>query len=191
MEKDLPILLFETIQQWNDWLEENHSKSPGIWLRIAKKGKGLTSVSYEEALEVALCFGWIDGRKNKYDDSSWIQHFTARKGKSIWSKINKEKALKLIDNGDMQPAGFAAIETAKLNGMWDKAYDSQSKIVVPEDFQLELNKNEVALLFFQELDSVNRYAILHRLQKASSAELRKKKMNEFLQMLQRREKIYS
>ncbi len=190
MDKDLPILHFEYIQQWHDWLIENHDLSSGIWFRIAKKKSGLLSVTYDEAVEVALCFGWIDGRSNKYDELSWIQHFTKRKKKSIWSKINKDKAIRLIKNGDMKLAGFAAIEVAKANGMWDNAYEAQSKITVPADLQQELDKNEMAKLFFQRLNSVNRYAILHRLQKTTNEKLRKTKLDKFVQMLERNEKIY-
>src|SRR5438132_7546069 len=120
---ELPILLFESAQTWEAWLKDHHATSPGVWLQIAKKGSGLASVSYAEALDVALCYGWIDGQKKSYDESSWVQKWTPRSAKSIWSKINREKALKLIEQGRMQPAGLAEVARAKQDGRWEAAYD--------------------------------------------------------------------
>src|SRR5690348_9174515 len=135
---DLPVKLFKDKKAWADWLAKNHDKSAGLWLRIAKKDSGVKSVSYMEAIDVALCYGWIDGKKDKYDESSWVQRFTRRGSKSIWSKINREKATKLIEAGQMQPSGLAAIQRAKDDGRWVGAYDSHSTASVPDDFQAEL-----------------------------------------------------
>ena len=188
--KNLPVILFEQQQDWAAWLEQNHAVSSGAWLRLAKKASGLQSVSYAEALEVALCYGWIDGQKNSYDESSWLQKFTPRGAKSVWSKINRDKALALIESGQMKPAGLAAVESAKQDGRWDAAYDSASTISVPDDFQAELDKNPPAQAFFATLNSTNRYAILFRIQTARKAETRTKRIQEFIRMLERQEKLY-
>ena len=186
----LPMLLFENPQAWATWLDENQATSPGVWLQIAKKGAGYTSVSYAEALEVALCYGWIDGQKQSFDEAAWLQKFTRRGPKSIWSKINREKAEALIQSGQMQPAGLATIERAKQNGQWDAAYDSHSKATVPDDLQAALDQNAEAKAFFATLNSNNRYAILFRIQTAKKAETRAKRIEQFVQMLERHEKIY-
>src|SRR5438093_1025628 len=138
---DLPMLQFEGQQAWAAWLDEHHATSSGVWLRLAKKASGTASVTYDEALEVALCYGWIDGQKKSYDEASWLQKFTPRGRKSIWSKVNREKAEQLIERGAMQPAGLAAVEQAKQDGRWDAAYDSQGSASVPSDFQAALDQN--------------------------------------------------
>jgi uncharacterized protein YdeI (YjbR/CyaY-like superfamily) len=186
----LPTLQFERQQDWAVWLTKNHDKSPGLWLQIAKKGMGITSVNYAEAIEIALCFGWIDGQKQTHSDEFWLQKFGPRLKNSIWSKINKDKALALIKAGKMTPAGIAAIELAKQNGRWDTAYDSASTAVVPDDLQSELDNNPRAKKFFESLDSQNRYAILFRIQTVKKAETRAKKINQFVLMLERHEKIH-
>ena len=165
-------------------------KSPGVWLKLAKKGLGISSVTYEEALEVALCYGWIDGQKKAFDEQSWLQKFTPRGPKSIWSKINTEKAEKLIETGEMKPAGLKAVEAAKRDGRWDAAYASQKTISVPDDLQAELEKNPKAKTFFASLNSVNRYAILFRIQQAKRVETRAKRIRQYLEMLERGEKLY-
>jgi uncharacterized protein YdeI (YjbR/CyaY-like superfamily) len=187
---ELPIELFEDKEAWADWLERHHAQSPGLWLRHAKKAAGLASVSYNEALEVALCYGWIDGQKKSYDEASWLQKWTPRGAKSIWSKINREKALKLIESGQMKPAGLVAIERAKQDGRWDAAYDSHSTATVPSDLQAALNGNAEASAFFTTLNSTNRYAILFRIQTAKKPETRAKRIQEFIGMLERHEKLY-
>ena len=187
---ELPIVLFEHQAAWAAWLESNHADSPGLWLRHAKKASGLASVSYAEALDVALCYGWIDGQKKSYDDASWLQKWTPRGAKSIWSKINRENALKLIDQGRMQPAGLAEVERARQDGRWDAAYDSHSTATVPNDFQLALDSNAEAGAFFAGLNSTNRYAILFRIQTAKKAETRAKRIQEFIDMLERHEKLH-
>jgi uncharacterized protein YdeI (YjbR/CyaY-like superfamily) len=188
--RDLPIILFERQNDWAAWLDEHHASSAGVWLRLAKKATDLQSLSYAEALDVALCYGWIDGQKKGYDESSWLQKFTPRGAKSIWSKINREKAEQLIASGTMKPAGLKAIESAKNDGRWDAAYDSQSRATVPSDFQAALDSNPEANAFFATLNSVNRYAILFRIQTAKKPETRIKRIQQFIRMLEQHEKLY-
>lgn len=187
---NLPIVDFENQSTWTKWLKENHATSSGVWLRLAKKGSELKSVTYDEAIESALCFGWIDGQKKGYDDKAWLQKMTPRGPRSIWSKINREKAEALIANGRMKPAGLEAIERARQGGQWDAAYDSQSGATVPPDLQAELDKSQAARDFFATLNSVNRYAILHRIQTATKPETRAKRIQKFIEMLKRQEKIH-
>jgi uncharacterized protein YdeI (YjbR/CyaY-like superfamily) len=190
MKENLPVILFETEKNWIDWLEKNENE-PGVWMRIAKKNSGIVSITYEQAVEVALCFGWIDGLKKKYDEKTWIQRFSPRKPTSQWSKINKEKALKLIETGKMQPSGLAAIEISKNKGTWDNAYDSQKNKKVPDELQAELDKNPEVAEFFNSLNSVNKYAIIYRLQVSRNPEIRAKKLTQFVEMLKRKEKIHN
>jgi uncharacterized protein YdeI (YjbR/CyaY-like superfamily) len=186
----LPALPFETKKKWADWLAKQHDKSAGVWLKLGKKGTGIPSVTYEEALDVALCYGWIDGQKKGFDDQYWLQKFTPRGQKSIWSKINTEKAEKLIANGEMKPAGLKAIEMAKQDGRWDAAYESQKNISVPEDFRSALEKNKKAKAFFATLNSANRYSFLFRLQTAKKAETREKRIRQLVGMLEKGEKFH-
>jgi uncharacterized protein YdeI (YjbR/CyaY-like superfamily) len=186
----LPIHHFEQQQDWTTWLIESHNTSSGVWLKLAKKGANIQSVSYDEAVEIALCFGWIDGQKQAHSEQFWLQKFTRRSDKSIWSKINKEKALALIKAGTMKPAGLKEIERAKIDGRWDAAYDSASKATVPSDFQSALDSNARAKDFFGTLDSRNRYAVLFRIQTAKKAETRAKRISQFVQMLERHEKVH-
>src|SRR6266511_2329489 len=141
---DLPVDPFESKKKWADWLAKQHDKSAGVWLKLAKKGSEIPSVTYDEALDVALCYGWIDGQKKGFDDKYWLQKFTPRGAKSIWSKINIGKVEKLIRSGGMKPAGLNAIEAAKQDGRWDAAYESQKNISVPDDFQAALDENPKA-----------------------------------------------
>ncbi len=187
---DSPLKLFKSRQDWAAWLEKNHRKSAGLWLRLAKKGSQSQSVSYQEALEVALCYGWIDGQKRPESEQSWLQRFLPRANKSIWSKINREKALALIARGEMKAAGLEAIENAKKNGRWDAAYDSPSGATVPNDFQAALDANPQAAAFFKTLDRANRYAVLWRIQTVKRAETRARKIEHFIGMLERGEKIH-
>lgn len=186
----MPVVLFETEESWAEWLNKNSDKS-GIWLRLAKKNSGIISISYEQAVEIGLCYGWIDSVKNTFDEKSWIQRFSPRKPASKWSKINKEKALKLIETGKMKPSGMATIEISKKKGTWDTAYDSQKNTTVPDDLQAELDKNPEAAAFFTSLNSVNRYAIIYRLQTARTPELRAKKLAGFIEMLNKKEKMHN
>jgi uncharacterized protein YdeI (YjbR/CyaY-like superfamily) len=186
----LPIRLFKSKQDWATWLDKNHRSSTGLWLRLAKKSSDLRSVTYKEALEVALCYGWIDGQKKPESDAAWLQRFLPRGSKSLWSKINREKALALIEGGEMKPAGLEAIENAKKNGQWEAAYDSPSRASVPDDFQAALNANPRAGAFFETIDRVNRYAVLWRIQTVKKAETRARKIEQFIAMLERGEKIH-
>src|SRR5690349_4205617 len=149
---ELPIEPFATQGDWEAWLDERHAASPGIWLRFAKKASGTPSVTYDEALEVALCYGWIDGQKKSYDEGSWLQKFTPRGARSIWSKINRARAEALIESGRMRPAGLAAVESARGDGRWEAAYDSARQATVPEDFQAALDASPTAGAFFEALN---------------------------------------
>ena len=186
----LPTLPFESKKKWADWLAKQHDKSPGVWLKLGKKGTGIPSVTYEEALDVALCYGWIDGQKKGFDDQFWLQKFTPRGVKSIWSKINTGKAEKLIVSGEMKSAGMKAIEAAKQDGRWDAAYESQKNISVPEDFLSALEKNKEAKAFFATLNSANRYSFLFRLKTAKKAETREKRIRQFVEMLEKGETFH-
>ncbi len=181
---------FETQQDWEAWLKEHHTETNGIWLKIAKKESGSISVSYAEALESAICYGWIDGQKASFDQKYWLQKFTPRRSRSIWSKINCDKATTLITAARMQPEGLRQVELAKADGRWDQAYEGQSKITIPPDLQSELDKNPLAQDFFNTLDSRNRYAILFRIQTARKAETRAARIQKFVAMLMKNEKIY-
>jgi len=187
---ELPTLPFESKKKWADWLAKQHDKFTGVWLKLAKKDSGISSVTYEEALDVALSHGWIDGQKKGFDDNYWLQKFTPRGPRSIWSKINTEKAEKLIASGEMKPAGLKAVEAAKQDGRWEAAYSSQKNMAVPEDFQAALDKNKKAKAFFATLNSVNRYAILFRIQTAKKAETRARRIQQFVEMLERGAKLY-
>ncbi len=185
-----PLLLFEAASDWETWLKENHGNSAGVRLQIAKKGSGHTSVTYAEALDVALCYGWIDGQKLPMDDKFFLQKFTPRRAKSVWSKVNTEKVEQLIKQGRMQPAGMKQIEMARADGRWDAAYASQKNMEIPEDFQAELNKNPEAKAFFDTLNKTNRFAIYFRITTAKKSETRRARIEKFIEMLTRHEKIY-
>ncbi len=188
--KDLQVLLFNTPEDWRAWLEENHNKRQGLWLKHAKKSSGKQSVSYGEALEEALCYGWIDSQIQKYDDDYYLQKFTTRGPRSVWSKINVAKAESLIKLGKMQPAGLAAIESAKQDGRWDAAYDSPGASEVPKDFQTALDENPKAKQFFETLNKTNVYAFCWRVQTAKKPETRKARIERFIEMLNRGEKLH-
>jgi uncharacterized protein YdeI (YjbR/CyaY-like superfamily) len=188
--KDLPVLPFESPAAFRTWLAKNHAKSNGIWLQIFKKHSGVATVTYAQALDEALCFGWIDSSKNKFDDASYVQRFSPRKPRSIWSKLNREHVARLITHKKMEPAGLRAVEQAKRNGQWDNAYDSQSNSKVPAELQTFFDKDAKAKAFFESLSSVNRYAFCHRIQKTTSPEARAKKVAWAITMLQKREKIH-
>jgi uncharacterized protein YdeI (YjbR/CyaY-like superfamily) len=187
---ELPIRLFKTAAAWERWLAAHHGDSPGLWLRIAKVRSGLSSVSYAEALDVALCYGWIDGLKKSFDDTSWLQKFTPRGKRSLWSKINCGKVAELTEAGRMQPAGLAAVARAKENGQWDAAYDSARTATVPPDLQRALDRHPRAKAFFATLTGSNRYAILVRIQTAKRAETRERRIRQFIEMLERHETIH-
>jgi uncharacterized protein YdeI (YjbR/CyaY-like superfamily) len=190
MADELPILLFATPPDLEAWLEDNHDRSAGLWLKIAKKGSGVESVNYSEALELALCFGWIDSQKRGFDERHFLQRFTPRRPRGKWSLINREKAETLVAAGAMRTAGLAEVEAAKADGRWQAAYAGQRTAEVPEDLQAELDRNEAAREFFATLDGANRYAILYRLQEAKKPETRERRLRKFIAMLERGEKIH-
>jgi uncharacterized protein YdeI (YjbR/CyaY-like superfamily) len=184
---ELPTLPFESKKNFADWLAKNHDKSAGAWLKLAKKGTEIPSVTYEEAVEVALCYGWIDGQGKRLDDKYWLQKYTPRKPKSIWSKINTERAERLIASGEMKPSGLKVVETAKQDGRWAAAYDGQRNMSVPDEFQSALNKNKKAKAFFETLTRSRRYAFLSRITTAKKAETREKRIRQFVEMLEKGE----
>jgi uncharacterized protein YdeI (YjbR/CyaY-like superfamily) len=187
---DLPIGLFADPGQLEAWLEENHADSAGLWLKIAKKGSGVESVTYAEALELALCFGWIDSQKRGFDERHFLQRFTPRRPRGKWSRINRNAAEGLIAAGKMRPAGLAEVEAAKADGRWQAAYAGQRTAEVPEDLRRELDANPVARESFAGLDSANRYAIVYRLNDAKRPETRERRLRKFVAMLERGEKIH-
>lgn len=186
---ELPVVLFETAGAWQSWLDSNHRQPTGAWLKIAKKASGLPSVSYDEAVEIALCYGWIDGQKKAFDDKYWIQKFTPRRPRSIWSLVNTERVKKLIASGKMQPAGLAQVEAAKADGRWDAAYAPQSSAEMPADFIAALEQNPKAKQFYATLNSSNRYAIFFRLNDAKRPETRAARLAKFIDQLNNGQKI--
>ena len=171
-------------------MEANHATADGVWIKVAKKGTGIARRSSPEALDVALCFGWIDGQRRSIDDTYYEQKYTPRRARSKWSKINVEKVAALIEAGKMRPAGLAEIERAKADGRWDAAYDSPSRISVPPDLQAELDKRPAAAANFAALKSTNRYAILYRLHDAKRPETRARRLAQFVEMLERGETLH-
>lgn len=185
----LPTIAFTTSEAFETWLVKNHNNSTGLWLKIFKKDSGIKTISYAEALDVALCYGWIDGQKKAYDEQAYLQKFCPRREKSIWSKINIGHVERLINEGRMRAAGLKAVEKAKADGRWDKAYDSPSKMTIPEDFLKELSKNKKAEEFFQTLNKTNLFSIGFRLQTAKKQETREKRLKEIIEKLARGEKF--
>jgi uncharacterized protein YdeI (YjbR/CyaY-like superfamily) len=184
----LPTIPFASADAWERWLQEHHA-SDGVWIKMAKKASGIPSVSHPEALDVALCFGWIDSRRVTFDEHYFLQRFTPRRARSPWSRINREKAERLIAEGQMQPSGLAEVERAKADGRWDAAYAGQRTAVVPDDLQRELDSRPEARAFFETLSSQNRYAILYRLHDAKKPETRARRLAKFVAMLEAGETI--
>lgn len=187
---DLPIVFFADASTFDTWLAKNHATSRGAWLKLSKKGAAVTSLTYNEAVELALIWGWIDSQKGRFDETAYILKFTPRGPRSIWSKINRDKATALIAEGRVKPSGLAEIENAKKNGRWDAAYDSQSKAAIPEDLARALAANPRAEAFFATLNSVNRYAVLFRIHNVKKAETRARKIAQYVDMLARHEKLH-
>ena len=181
---------FASQRAFETWLRTHHATSDSLWLQIAKAGAAQPSVSYAQALESALCFGWIDGQKKSLDGQHWLQRFTPRRARSIWSKVNRAKALALIEQGRMQPAGLREVERAQADGRWDDAYDSARTSTVPADLQAALDAEPKARAFFDALDAANRYAVLWRVQTAKKAETRARRIAQFAAMLARGEKLH-
>lgn len=186
----LPVLAFADAVQWRAWLEQNHTSVAGVWIAIAKKSAAADSVRYPEVLEEALCFGWIDGRRERRDDERFLQRFTPRRARSPWSRVNREKAEALIERSLMAPAGLAEIERARADGRWERAYAPQSAATVPEDLQRELDASEAAAAAFAALSSQNRYSILYRLDQAKREETRARRLEKFVAMLEAGETIH-
>ena len=189
IERD-PVLGFDDAAAWNAWLAENHATSTGLWLKLRKKAKGASALTYAEAVDEALVYGWIDGQKRAFDDAAWLQRFSPRGARSIWSKINRDKADALIASGRMMPAGLAQVERARGDGRLDAAYDGAKNMSVPEDLEAALAKNARAKAFFATLDSANRYAVLFRIHNVKRAETRARKIETFVAMLAKHEKIH-
>ncbi len=188
---DRPILPFASAQLWASWLAEHHADTPdGVWLKIAKKDSGIPTVTYAEALEEALCFGWIDGQKRSFDETWFLQGFTPRRPRSRWSKVNTEKVQELIAAGRMQPAGLREVEAAKADGRWERAYEAQSVAQVPPDLQAAFDANPKAAEFFATLTGANRYAVLYRIHDAKRPQTRAARIEKFVEMLARGETLH-
>lgn len=187
---EILLLPFSSQKKWRSWLSKNFDKVDGIWMLLYKKDSGVKSITYDEALEEALCFGWIDGLRKKYDEKSYIQKFTPRRKRSIWSKRNRVKVEKLIKEGKMHNAGLAEVKKAKNDGRWDKAYDSHTTMKIPDDFVKELSKYPEALAFFKTLNKTNLYSIGFRLQTAKKPETRQKRMQLIIDMMKQGKKFH-
>lgn len=187
---ELAPTLFKSAKAFEAWLKKNHATSDGLWLKIAKRGSNEPSVTYPEAVEIALCWGWIDGQKKSLDDQHYLQRFTPRRARSVWSKINVEKVQALIDAGRMQAPGEAQVEAAKADGRWARAYDGARTSTVPEDLQAALEAEPAAKTFFASINASNRYAILWRIQTAAKAETRARRIAQLVAMLARGETIH-
>jgi uncharacterized protein YdeI (YjbR/CyaY-like superfamily) len=186
----LPVIPFASRDAWDAWLAEHHEDADGVWIKIAKKASGIESVTHPEALEVALCYGWIDGLRDRLDDEYFLQRFTPRRPRSKWSKINCGKATELIEQGRMRPAGLKEVERAKADGRWDAAYDGPRTATVPDDLQAALDADDGARAFFATLNATNRYAILHRIQDAKRPETRARRIAKYVAMCREGRKIY-
>lgn len=189
MAQDLPVILCNDSAEWRAWLAKHHTDAPGVWVRLYKKGHG-QSVTYLEALDEALCFGWIDSQKKRYDEHSSLQKFSPRRAKSLWSKRNIEFIERLTKEGRMTPAGQVQVDAAKADGRWQAAYDKPSEMHMPQDFLDELAKDPKAFEFFKTLNKANTFAIAWRLQTAKKEETRQRRMQVLLAMLHRGEKLH-
>lgn len=190
MGDELPVLPFESAAAWERWLVREHARAAGVWLKIAKKDSGIATVTYAEALDVALCLGWIDGQKRAFDGEFFLQRFTPRTARSRWSKINTEHVARLVADGRMRPAGLAQVEAARADGRWEAAYAGQHTIAVPDDLQRALDANPDAAAFFATLRGANRYAVLYRVQDAKRPATRARRIGRFVEMLARGEKLH-
>jgi uncharacterized protein YdeI (YjbR/CyaY-like superfamily) len=185
-----PQLAFANAGEWEAWLEENHDRSGGVWLKLAKKSSGIASVSNDEALDVALCFGWINARRESLDDDYYLQRYTPRRARSKWSRINVDKVAELAAAGRMRPAGLAEVERAKADGRWEAAYEPPSRMRVPEDLERELAARPRAREQFDSLDSASRYAILYGLDDAKRPETRARRLAKFVARLEAGERTF-
>lgn len=187
---DDPLEFFAKPADFESWLREHHAKASCIWVKYAKKKSGIPSIDWNEAVDVALCFGWIDGQAKALDNTYAIQRFTPRGRRSKWSKLNRDRVARLMKAGRMQPAGVAEVERAKADGRWDSAYDSPANARVPDDLAAALAKSAMAKKFFDSLSATNRYAILYRLQEAKKPETRVRRLEKFVAMLKKGEKLH-
>lgn len=185
-----PVLPFRSRAVWEKWLERHHEDEAGVWIKFAKKGTGIATVTYAEALEVALCHGWIDSQAKGFDESYYLQRFTPRRKRSKWSKINRDSATRLIEAGAMKPPGLREVERAKADGRWEAAYAGQSEATVPADFERALRKNEAAREFFATLKGQNRYAFLYRIEDAKRPDTRARRIARFVELLARGETLH-
>jgi uncharacterized protein YdeI (YjbR/CyaY-like superfamily) len=190
MAADPPVKSFASQDAWERWLDRNHGKEEGVWLKVAKKASGKGTVTVPEALEISLCYGWIDGQRKALDEDYFLQRFTPRRLRSRWSRINRDSATALIEQGRMRPAGLAEVERAKADGRWDAAYASVRTMEVPADLQRELDARPQAAAFFATLNSQNRYSILYRLHDAKRPETRARRLEKFVAMLEAGETLY-
>lgn len=190
MASELPIKTFKSAKLWREWLIKNHQKPQGIWLRMFKKASNQKTVTYAEALDEALCFGWIDGQKKTFDEHSFLQKFTPRRPRSMWSKRNREYIARLIKEKRMTAAGLAEVNAAKKDGRWEAAYDAPSTMSVPADFLKALKKDKIAYEFFKTLNKANTYAIAWRLQSAKKPETRQRRFEQLLAMMKAHKKLH-
>jgi len=187
---NMPVIAFQSAKEWHSWLSKNAGVSIGVWLKIFKKDSKEKTVTYAEALEEALCFGWIDGQKKSLDEHAWLQKFCPRGPKSIWSKVNIAHVERLTKAGKMKPEGLKAVASAKADGRWEAAYDPARTMTVPDDFIKELSKNKKALAFYKTLNKTNLFSIAFRLQTAKKPETRQKRMEVIIDMLAKGEKFH-
>lgn len=190
MARDEEIIEFSSAAELQEWLSRNYASSSGFWLKLKKNAAGEDVLTYAQALDVALCYGWIDGQKGKLDDAYWLQRFTPRSARSRWSKVNREKVAALIEQGRMEPPGIAEVERAKADGRWEAAYAGAKSATVPDDLARALEANPAAAEFFKTLDSQNRYSILYRVQDAKRPETRAQRIEKYVSMLANHEKIH-
>lgn len=186
----LPVIAFADGIAFEAWIEGQPQSSPGLWLKLAKKGSGIPSLSKAEAIDVALCHGWIDGQLDKYDERCWLIRFTPRKPRSKWSEVNARRVDELIGAGRMRPGGMAQVKAARADGRWDGAYAPQSRAQVPPDLQAALDANPKAASFFKTLKGANRYAILYRIDEAKRPETRARRIETYVEMLERGETLH-
>jgi len=187
---EIPIIAFDTIQKWENWLSKNHEQQTAIWFKFFKKNSGVKTISYAQALDVALCYGWIDSQLKPFDDKAYLQKFSPRRTKSMWSKRNREHIARLIKEKRMQPSGMKQVIDAKKDGRWDNAYGSPSEMKIPADFLKELAKNPKAEIFFKTLNKSNTYAVAWRLHNAKKPETRQRRIKKFIEMFSKDEKLY-
>ena len=190
IKKDLPVVPFSSVKKCEAWFAKNHASPDGIWMRLYKKASEVETVTYAEALDCALCYGWIDGQKKTYDEASWLQKFTPRRPRSMWFKKNIANVERLMKEGRMRPSGQKEIDAAKADGRWARAYDAASTMTVPEDFLAALQKSKKGLAFYETLNKANRYAIAWRLQTAKKPETRQRRLEAILEMMKRGEALH-